>query len=217
MTIEDCAVEFKRLYPETEDRDLVASYTAEAETWEEAVDRACRSRGANGKMYNHQSRVPLNTLLEFRNKIGDWSSDYVIADWLAHVEMYGDDKHGEEFDALHDGIERIASTLPGIGPVTTYDVAWRLACWLKITPQSLYLHAGVREGAKAAGLRVRGRDRILKAELQRELGMKTLRALGDVNSLEDFLCCFRRVFGQLPFHPDIEEYDEFWEEADWDG
>lgn len=192
-----CARDFKRLYPEAGDRDAVADHTADASSWEVAVDRACRSRGANGKMNNHQSRVPLLTLLEFRDRIGA-ESDTWVEGWDAVLT----------FDWLHDQLEVIAEEMSGIGPVTTYDVAWRLSCWLGVEPSSLYLHAGVTMGARAMGFNVRGRKRLTYDELEWRLGEEVLEVLGDVNTLEDFSCCYRRVIEQMG------EHDE--EELAWD-
>jgi len=198
-TVLACARDFKRLFPEAADRDAVAAFTAVAPSWEAAIDRACRSRGANGKMNNHQSRVPLATLLEFRGRIKR-------AIWDVGTLLVISNKEGKRwlysFDILHDWLEEIAASLPGIGPVTTYDVAWRLACWLGIEPTSLYLHAGVTSGARAMGFPVRGRKRLKYAELVGHLGEEVMDVLGDVNTLEDFSCCYRRVIELIPSCPD---------------
>lgn len=194
-----CAVDFKRLYPEdTKVRDAVMAWTMKAPTWEEAIDRACRSRGEDGKMDNHQSRVPLNNLLEFRNRIGADPD-------LAELAIY-------DFDDLHDALEQVRPA--GIGPVTTYDVAVRLACWIGIEPTSLYLHAGVAKGAKALGLPVRGRKRVPYDELERHLGQEVLDVIGDVTTLEDFSCCYRRVFEGMNEHdPGSEGEDQPWDDV----
>lgn len=191
-SLQACAREFVRLFGDQSERDPVALWTAKAETWVEAVDRACRSKDESGKHYNHQSRIPMATLLEFRNRIGAES-----AFWSDRWNVLC------TFDWLHDRIEEIAEDLDGIGPVTTYDVALRLSHWLDKEPQSLYLHAGVREGARAIGLRVRGRDRIGPEELNDEIG-DVIAELDGVDMLEDFLCCFRLAFPYVIGDDDVD-------------
>ena len=207
-TVEDCARDFLRLFPEAGDRDPVADWTAEAESWAEAVHRACLSLDRNGKTHNHQSRVPRNARNALANAI---MSDPYLGDLLV-----------DGFDDLHDGIEYIGERIEGIGPVTTYDVAWRLAYWLGIEPTSLYLHAGVEKGAKALGMDTRGRDRFTAGEMTGTPLGRAVKVLGDVNTLEDFLCCYRRVFelirGGVTIGPDTDDVewidDEEWE---WDA
>jgi hypothetical protein len=40
----------------------------------------------------------------------------------------------------------------GIGLLTIYDTTHRIGAYLKLSPEQVYLHAGVRVGAKALGL-----------------------------------------------------------------
>lgn len=210
-TVEDCARDFLRLFPEAGDRDPVADWTAEADSWEEAVHRACLSLDRNGKTHNHQSRVPREARVDFAGAI-IMASDSWDDHWATLLE----------FDWLHDRLEEIAERIEGIGPVTTYDVAWRLAYWLGIEPTSLYLHAGVEKGAKALGMDTRGRDRFAAGEMTGTPLGRAVKVLGDVNTLEDFLCCYRRVFELIrggvtigPDTDDVEWIDE--EDTEWDA
>ena len=150
-------------------RDEVEGYCAEAPDFETAAQRACASLRPNGKKHNHQSRVPNSVL------------DFFFFRIRKESEMF---ESLQSFDELHDGLKSIAPF--GIGPVTVYDVAMRLAAYLHIEPQSLYLHAGVRVGyALLIGRRAPGLIRIPKEQLP-----KALQRI-PCNEVEDMLCAYR--------------------------
>lgn len=94
-----------------------------------------------------------------------------------------------DFDDLHDTIEELRPD--GIGPVTTYDVAVRIAAFLGIEPDSLYLHAGVQEGWTALVGRTPGLKRV-----PRWAWPEPLRVL-PADEVEDFLCTYRSIFASL--------------------
>jgi hypothetical protein len=155
-------------------RDAVVAYCAEAAVWWIAVERAVLSRDANGKHHNHQSKVDLNARIEFGRQI-----------------LRGSSNLAKTFDALYDEFERIRPK--GIGPVTTYDVAVRCGAYLRLEPQSLYLHAGVRAGwlALVPSWTQRHVGRIPRTDWPAELrGMRA-------DDLEDFLCTYRTIFLDL--------------------
>lgn len=107
-------------------------------TWSEAIERAWRSLGKNGKMYGHQYRVGKQLLGEglkiclSRNKQSDSFND---------------------FHAIYSWIKSITEPTDGLGLVTTYDVARRLGAWLGMQPKMVYLHGGAAKGAKKLGIR----------------------------------------------------------------
>lgn len=113
-------------------RDHVVTYCAKARTFKEAVDRACASRAENGKCHNHQSRVREVDRRHFARLI------------LRRKEIIGAAARAGNFDAMHAILEDCAPV--GIGPVTIYDVATRIAAYLDIEVESLHLHAGVKVG-----------------------------------------------------------------------
>lgn len=165
-------------------RDLVIHHCKIASSFPEAVDRACRSRNPAGKMYNHQSKIPLPILLEFRDLILEQS-----------VVLFG--MGPGNFDIVHALLWDIRPW--GIGPVTTYDVSVRIGAYLGQIPSSVYLHAGVREGWNALlrGLRDidmgsveswRAEPLIIRGNLPEEL--RDMPA----DEVEDFLCCYRSLF-----------------------
>lgn len=165
-----------RTEEETLTRDPVMEFTASARTFEEAVKRACRSRGRNGKMHNHQSKVREVHRMQLFVRI--------VTRIPRHARRFTD------FDDLHDTIEELAPK--GIGPVTTYDVAVRIGSWLGIDPQSLYLHAGVRQGWEA----LQGGSSLGVKRIGRDHWPQELQQL-PADEVEDFLCTYRSVFATL--------------------
>ena len=165
-------------------RDDVVEFCRKAPSWGVAVDRAVASRRPNGKMHNHQSKVKEADRREFGERIQrEWPKP--------------GNRWPEEFDAFYDRLWEIRPE--GIGPVTTYDVAVRVGAFLELEPQSLYLHAGVRQGWLALcpvepfGFRRRwaGIDRIRTGWWPDEV--KPLPA----DELEDFLCTYRELFRSI--------------------
>lgn len=175
-------------------RDEIVDFCASAPDFRTAVDRACRSRRPNGKMHNHQSRVPLITLLAFRDRIIHHRRDV-----LKVLEAAGDNPHKDGFDAMHDYLKHDLAP-PGIGPVTLYDVCTRIGGYLNVQPTSLYLHAGVREGWQALCRALawdeprhgQGRPlRVARHDLPRAFsGMPA-------DEVEDFICTYRDVFYEM--------------------
>lgn len=150
-------------------RDEVVDYCKEAPSFSKAVVRATDSKRPNGKIHNHQSRVPADVRELFKSKI------------MNHQTMV---KKCKNFDELHDLLERLKPE--GIGPVTLYDVATRIAAYLDLPIVSLYLHAGVRVGYFILfGKRSPRVERIPISELP-----AALRRL-PADEIEDMLCAYR--------------------------
>lgn len=165
--VDDWIFRFGEAGHEKHRRDTVCEYCAQSPDVQTAIRRACASRAANGKMHNHQSRVP-----EFvRKKF----ASIIIGRWKAPAN----------FDELHDSLVSLAPA--GIGPVTIYDVATRIAAYLSMDVCSLYLHAGVKEGWQILTGEKEKRERIPRSELPAEL-----RRL-PTDEVEDLLCCYRET------------------------
>jgi hypothetical protein len=56
------------------------------------------------------------------------------------------------FAELYEKVAVALRPIRGIGLLTIYDTAHRIGAYLKLSPEQVYLHAGVRTGAKALGL-----------------------------------------------------------------
>jgi len=149
-------------------RDEVVDFCIAASSYKQAVHRACNSIRPNGKMHNHQSRVPTKVRMRF-------------------FEIIMKDKGiraAKTFDELYDALEAVAPE--GIGPVTLYDVATRMAGYMKLEVTSLYLHAGVRVGwCVLHGKRSPNVDRIPREQLP-----KPLQRL-PTDEIEDCLCALK--------------------------
>jgi hypothetical protein len=57
-----------------------------------------------------------------------------------------------DFDALHTLVDGKIGSIKGIGALTVYDIAHRIGAYLRKAPGRVYLHAGVRVGARALGI-----------------------------------------------------------------
>lgn len=180
--------DFQWRYVDTKKTDQVIAFCADAPDFPTAVRRAVEARDANGKHHNHQSKVDISARRMFGLKIKRAANRGAIP--------------MDDFDAFHDRLDEIKPF--GIGPVTVYDTAIRIAAFLDIEPHSVYLHAGVRQGLRTlcdALLRqgykessprevelVCRQDKVPVAWFPHPLnGMKA-------DDVEDILCTYREVF-----------------------
>ena len=102
------------------------------------------------------------------------------------------DSNAEEAETFHDFYEQLKELRPwGIGIVTVYDVAIRLAAWLQLPILRVYTHAGVKEGLEALGVLVKGRESFPVEELPEALAALVEDGTALPEELEDFLCAYR--------------------------
>lgn len=187
LTDLDAIVEdFQWRYVDRKKTDQVIEYCRQADSFELAVQRAVESRDAMGKHHNHQSKVDITARRLFGRRI-------VRKAKRGALPM-------DDFDDLHDCLDNLKPY--GIGPVTTYDVAVRIGAYMGIEPQSVYLHAGVRQGFRAMAeallrvgypkacwyMRNLSRDSIPVNNFPKPLD--SMRA----DDVEDILCTYRGVF-----------------------
>lgn len=172
--VDDWTYRFGAEGPEKHRRDTVVEFCAASRSFPQAVDRAVMSRAENGKMHNHQSRVPHLARLTFGAAILDHLGE-------------GNHKSIKTFDQLHDELERIGKPIQGIAEVTIYDVATRIAAYLGLEITSLYLHAGVRQGWDI--LHGERTDRRIKRIPKAQLPVELQRLPAD--ECEDMLCAYR--------------------------
>jgi hypothetical protein len=149
-------------------RDTVVDYCVKADSFEEAVRRACGCRNELGKKHNHQSKV----------------RDVVLDEWS--IKIVGNIRSGEmkSFDQLFDRLEELI--IKGIGPVTHYDVATRIGAYLGLEPEQLYLHAGVLEGWKL----LHKYNQTWPFRIRRIFWPVPLQCL-PADQVEDLLCAYR--------------------------
>lgn len=154
--------------------DPAIPYTAKAKNLNEAIRRACDSKGEDGKTFFHQGRVwPVNRAAYYTNL----STSQRTRNRIGNSKSFGE---------LYDEVKRVGEETKGIGIVTIYDVAARLAAYLELEPEHLYFHAGVTTGLKALGIEPeKGVDRIPRADLPKFFQDK------DLDLVESFLCGYR--------------------------
>lgn len=134
----------------------------------DAITKAALAELPNGGRFSHQCPIPDHVLAQARNAL-------LKLDYSAVCT----------FAELYEMVAVALRPIRGIGLLTIYDTAHRLGAYLKLSPKEVYLHAGVRKGAKALGLDDRGATlsmRVFPPEFQR------LRP----DQVEDCLCLYHR-------------------------
>jgi len=99
------------------------------------VAKAAMAKLPGGARFSHQWKIPVSVLTEAKTAL-------LKADLL----------HAKSFDELHVIVTSTIGPISGIGELTIYDTAHRIGAFLGLRPELVYLHAGVRSGAKALGL-----------------------------------------------------------------
>lgn len=137
-----------------------------------AIVRACASENAEGKLCPHQWRVGRTVLAETIQPLLNRASEIQACD---------------SFDELHRIVEGSVLPIDRVGPLTAYDIAQRIGCHLGLSPEHVYLHAGVRAGARALGLKGTA-SRMDKSQFPVELQHLS------PAELEDVLCLYKDFF-----------------------
>jgi hypothetical protein len=99
-------------------------------------------------------------------------------------------RRARSFEELHETVKVAIGRLRGVGPLMVYDTALRIGAKLRLRPRRVFLHAGVREGARNLGLDVRA-ESLTMAELPKEF--RRLRPL----EAEDVLCIYKDEFRRI--------------------
>ena len=116
----------------------------------------------------HARRIPKHVLKKWTHELLDNASAI---------------RRSRTFDALHEVVAN--GTVHGIGPLTVYDTATHIGAFLKLEPKRVYLHAGVRVGAKMFD--PAHREWITMSELP--LAFRQRLTAGET---EDCLCLYKR-------------------------
>jgi hypothetical protein len=173
--------------PLHKNRDDIVDACAEAHSLDGALWTACRSRRPNGKVHNHQSRVSAHARHRYYRR---------LTTARRRLKACG------TFEGVLHICEEVGEPIPGIGPVTIYDVATRVAAFLKLEPRFVHMHAGALAGFRAlirSGTTtfwttpgaVRVRDQV-----DPELLPGPLRRISP-DEVEDFLCVYREVLHRV--------------------
>jgi hypothetical protein len=116
-----------------EDRYL--QYYRIQESLANAVAKAAMAELPGGGRFSHQWKIPASILTEAKNAL-----------------LIVDLNIARSFEELHRIVASTIGPISGIGELTIYDTAHRIGAFLGLRPEHVYLHAGVRSGAKALGL-----------------------------------------------------------------
>jgi hypothetical protein len=130
----------------------------------DAITKSALAALPNGGRFSHQRRIPGPVLIQARDALLklDYSNVHTFAE-------------------LYEKVAAALRPIRGIGILTIYDTAHRLGAYLKLSPDQVYLHAGVRVGAKALGL----------GEWRAKLPMSAFQRLRP-EQVEDCLCIYNR-------------------------
>ncbi len=104
----------------------------------DAITKAAMAELPNGGRFSHQRRIPGPILAKAR-------------DALLKLDYH----KVSTFTELYKQVASELRPIRGVGLLTIYDIAHRLGAYLKLSPEYVYLHAKVRDGAKALGLEFR--------------------------------------------------------------
>jgi hypothetical protein len=157
-------------YSDNADREL--RFYRRQRTRNDALEQAALARLPSGKRAHHQRRLAASIL---------------GAAWDALQNC--------DFDACRDFhdliclIDETVRPIDGIGELYVYDTALRFGTFLRLVPDRIYLHAGVRVGARALGFI--GGDYILCSDLPDEFSIL------QPHQIEDCLCIYKRELAVL--------------------
>ncbi len=173
VTLTEIVTAYQSDYRERCDDEL--RFYASQSAFAAAVWLAGLAEGRGGRRMAHQRRIPRAVL------------ERSTARLKARIKGL---ERAPSFEALHDVVAGAISDIHGIGELTIYDTALRIAAHRRLKPKRVYLHAGTREGAVALGI-ARGREWIVPEELP--VPLRRLRAA----EIEDCLCIYKAELRRL--------------------
>ena len=153
--------------------DRVVKYVLKQKNIEEAINTAVISRAENGKKHSHQRRLPNNCLEDYAQKL---------------LEIKKQISQTKSFDSLYMLLEQ--NRIHGVGELLIYDVSVRIGEYLKIYPETIYVHAGTR-----IGLQNLQKEKIHEKQIKKETLPEPFRS-SDLTpgQLEDFFCIYKDIF-----------------------
>lgn len=165
MNIELYVADYIRCFRPAAEREI--AFYAEQPDLSAVIEVAAKSEDPRGKRHSHQRRIPGAVLNEASRQL------------LKHKDILAS---AQDFDDLHARVEGLIRPIRGIGDLAIYDIARRIASFLHLEPEHVYLHAGTCQGAKAIGLHGK---RIAREQLP--IGFEDLTAA----EIEDLLCIYK--------------------------
>jgi hypothetical protein len=157
-------------------------FYASQPTFAEAVRLAGLAEGPGGKRMGHQRRIPRAVLQRSAGRLGARIKDL---------------ERARRFDDVHDVVADAIARIEGIGELTIYDTALRIAAYRRLAPTRVYLHAGTREGAYALGV---SKERAWVSPEELPAPFRRLRA----GEIEDCLCIYKADLRRLNGGPAVK-------------
>mgnify|MGYP001393586287 CR=1 FL=1 len=147
--------------------DDTLTYLKKFKNLRELIKRIGMAKNEHNNRFDHQCRLK-DEEMEIATKL--------LLNNIAKIEQKKD------FHSLFLFLEEILKHVKGIGEMYIYDTCERIGIYLGYRPKYVYLHRGVRQGARNMGLDVKGKKYLI------------VDALGDPFTnlepyeIEDFLC-----------------------------
>jgi hypothetical protein len=146
-------------------------WSADGKSLFEAIKRAALSE-IKGKRHPHQRRLSWSTLKAAAAGLQAESEEIAAC---------------RNFAGLHDLVGRALENLHGAGEMLVYDLADRIAYYLDLAPDRIYLHRGTRVGAAHyLGRLPRKTKSIALSEVAGDYPGRTAR------EMEDIFCIFKK-------------------------
>jgi hypothetical protein len=158
-----------------EDAKAELQFFASPPTFADALRLAALAEGPGGKRMAHQRRIPRTVLRHSATRLS------------ARAKTL---QRAKTFEELHDQVANVILPIRGIGELTVYDTALRIAVFRRLKPKRVYLHAGTRVGARALGV---SGDREWVAPHELPMAFRRLRP----REIEDCLCIYKAELGAL--------------------
>ena len=136
-----------------------------------AIETAALAKLPSRKRHPHQRRIREAILQTAKNN-------------LLRVNL----EYSKTFSELHARVKKAIGYISGIGELTIYDTALRIGAYLRLEPELIYLHAGVRYGVKALGLDHR-LNTLERSKLPKEFHLLK------PHEIEDCLCIYKKELG----------------------
>jgi hypothetical protein len=171
--LSDIVSDYIQRYQESQEREL--RFFRVQRSLSDAVRKAALAEGPLGKRLRHQRRIPKKVLAAAARS---------LETAIPALEA------AASFEDLHKAVREAIGGLKGVGELTLYDTALRIAAWRALEPARVFLHAGTRIGARELGLDVKAGS-VSPTDLP--LPLRQLRP----REIEDVLCIYKRELANL--------------------
>ena len=146
-------------------------YAEELPSFKEVVKQAALAKGSWDGVHDHQKKYGV--------------ADKLPAFAKSLLEALPELENVDNFRKLHDAVKAGAGKVFHNAKLTFYDTALRIGAYRKIEPKEVYLHCGAEVGARALGIKIKGRRAIPVGEFDSAFHQLKPR------EIEDLLCIYK--------------------------